>query len=121
MNNPLKAEPKPINATNLRNILESSWGLAYKGAYYSVAMDLRNRDKGFPEIWYYNNDSESLDEFSLFCGYDGAEINFKFDCGAKLYADGFVELTSCINSKLKFIVLQEVNVKVMLMSMIESA
>ena len=105
MNNPLKAEPKPINATNLRNILESSWGLAYKG---------------FTEIWYYNNDSESLDEFSLF-GYDGAEIKFKFDCGAKLYADGFVELTSCINSTLKFIVLQEVNVKIMLMSMIESA
>ena len=106
MNNPLKAEPKPINATNLRNILESSWGLAYKGV---------------SEIWYYNNDSESLDEFSLFCGIDGAERKFKFDCDAKLYADGFVELTSCINSKLKFIVLQEVNVKVMLMSMIESA
>jgi hypothetical protein len=106
MNNPLKAESKPINATNLRNILESSWGLAYKGG---------------SEIWYYNNDSESLDEFGLFSGNDGAEIKFKFDCGAKLYADGFVELTSCINSTLKFIVLQEVNVKVMLMSMIESA
>ena len=106
MNDPLKAESKPINATNLRNILESSWGLAYKGG---------------SEIWYYKNDLESFDKFSLFCRDDGAEINFKFDCDAKLYADGSVELTSRFNSKFKFIVLHKVNVKIMLMSMIESA
>lgn len=98
MNNPLKAEPKLIDRTDLLDILCECWGFALNG--YGV-------------IYSYCDEIETMeDEFSLFSANDGHEIRFKFDnCEAKVYADGLIELTSKLKQKFKFLVLQKMRVK----------